>query len=123
MRILVAALAVAFCLGSAGVTRASSFEDSHADCRYPETFDLMIMRPLGLASMGVGMVLFVPFGELPDRRRPALGGSSGPRLTRLRPASRPRKGIRDEARSAWAPSRMEGRHREVRGTLRTWTSD
>ncbi len=64
MRILVAALAVAFCLGPAGVTRASSFEDSHADCSYPETFDLMIMRPLGLASMGVGMALFVPFGAM-----------------------------------------------------------
>lgn len=39
---------------------ATSYEDAMTDCSYPKLFDLLFMRPLGFAALGVGAVLWVP---------------------------------------------------------------
>ena len=64
IRHMVAALAVVVWLGAPAVSTAGGFEDSHAECSYPKIFDLMIMRPVGLVGLGIGTVLFVPYGPL-----------------------------------------------------------
>jgi len=51
-RSLVAALALVVWLGVPNVSGANSFEDAFVDCSYPKTFDLMIMRPVGLVAVG-----------------------------------------------------------------------
>jgi hypothetical protein len=39
---------------------AVGYEDSLDDCSYPQTFDLMVMRPVGLVTMGLGAALYIP---------------------------------------------------------------
>ena len=86
VRSLAAALALVLWIGAPAVSGASSFEDTYADCSYPKTFDLMIMRPVGLAALAIGAVLFVPFGPLAAVTSP--GGAAEPVNTFLvRPAS------------------------------------
>ena len=63
-RSLVAALALVVWLGVPNVSGANSFEDAFVDCSYPKTFDLMIMRPVGLVAVGAGAMLFLPYGPL-----------------------------------------------------------
>jgi len=59
-RNLLAVLTLAACLG-APVARASvGYEDSLDDCEYPQTFDLLVLRPLGLGTVVLGSALFVP---------------------------------------------------------------
>jgi hypothetical protein len=43
---------------------AVTYEDSFSECNYPKTFDLMVMRPISLATIGLGWVLFVPLAPL-----------------------------------------------------------
>jgi hypothetical protein len=59
-RNLLAALTLAAWLGAPGAARAVGYEDSLDDCAYPQTFDLMVMRPLGFGTVLLGTVLFVP---------------------------------------------------------------
>lgn len=55
MRTLTAALAiVAATLCAPPLAEASSFEDSYADCSYPPTFDLILLRPLGFTALILG---------------------------------------------------------------------
>jgi hypothetical protein len=39
---------------------ATSYEDQLGDCSYPKMFDLMFLRPVSIATLAVGTVLFVP---------------------------------------------------------------
>lgn len=41
-----------------------TFEDSFENCSYPKMTDLMLVRPVGLASAALGTALFVPMGLL-----------------------------------------------------------
>jgi hypothetical protein len=43
---------------------AVTFEDSFENCSYPKMTDLMLVRPVGLASAALGTMLFVPMGLL-----------------------------------------------------------
>jgi hypothetical protein len=62
---LAAALALVLWLGVPGASKAAgSMEDAFADCSYPKTFDLMVMRPAGIGAVGIGVALFVPFAPL-----------------------------------------------------------
>jgi hypothetical protein len=63
-RSLAAALALVVWLAVPGLSRASGFEDAFVDCSYPKTFDLMIMRPVGFAAIGIGAALFLPYAPL-----------------------------------------------------------
>ena len=49
---LVLMLGLAFAAPHAA--QAVTYEDSFADCSYPKTFDLMIMRPLSIGTVGFG---------------------------------------------------------------------
>jgi hypothetical protein len=59
-RSLVAVLTLTACLALAGAARAVGYEDSLDDCAYPQTFDLLVMRPLGIGTTVLGAALFVP---------------------------------------------------------------
>jgi hypothetical protein len=62
---LAAALALVLWLGVPGASKAAGgFEDAWADCSYPKTFDLMIMRPVGLGAIAIGTALFVPYAPI-----------------------------------------------------------
>jgi hypothetical protein len=70
-----ATLALVAWLATPGAARAVGYEDSLEDCAYPETFDLMVMRPVGLTTIAIGSALFVPLfpialltvpGEIPS---------------------------------------------------------
>ena len=43
---------------------AVTYEDSFSECNYPKTFDLMVMRPISLATVGLGWMFFVPLAPL-----------------------------------------------------------
>jgi hypothetical protein len=57
---LFAVIALAASLLVAGPARATGYEDGLEDCSYPKMVDLFVMRPLGLFSIALGTVLFVP---------------------------------------------------------------
>ena len=59
-RNLLAVLTLAACLGAPVGARAVGYEDSLDDCDYPQTFDLLVMRPLGMTTVVIGGALFVP---------------------------------------------------------------
>lgn len=59
-RNLLAVLTLAAWLGTPGKATAVGYEDSLDDCAYPETFDLMVLRPLGMGTTVLGAALFVP---------------------------------------------------------------
>jgi hypothetical protein len=59
-RSLLAVLTLTAWLGMPGAARAVGYEDSLEDCAYPETFDLMVLRPLGIGTTVLGAALFVP---------------------------------------------------------------
>jgi hypothetical protein len=40
------------------------YEDSLDDCDYPQTFDLLVMRPLGMTTVVLGAALFVPLSPI-----------------------------------------------------------
>ena len=44
--------------------RAVTFEDSFENCSYPKMTDLILIRPVGLATALVGTAMFVPLGLL-----------------------------------------------------------
>jgi len=44
---------------------AITYEDSFADCSYPKTFDLLVMRPVSLGAMAIGFMFFAfPVGPM-----------------------------------------------------------
>ena len=51
-------LALVVCLGISQQARAISYEDSLDNCTYPKVLDVMVMRPLAMASIVVGAGLF-----------------------------------------------------------------
>lgn len=59
-RNLLAMLTLAACLGAPVGARAVGYEDSLDDCDYPQTFDLLVMRPVGMTTVVIGAALFVP---------------------------------------------------------------
>ena len=63
-RKLASALALAGCLALPFSAGAVTYEDSFTQCNYPKTFDLMVMRPLSLVTVGFGAILFVPLAPL-----------------------------------------------------------
>lgn len=66
MRKLAGSLVLMFglALGAPLAAQAVTYEDSFADCSYPKTFDLMIMRPLSIGTIALGTVLFVPLAPI-----------------------------------------------------------
>jgi hypothetical protein len=56
---------------------ATSYEDAMTECNYPEIFDLLFMRPVGLAALVIGTVLFVPAAPLTLLTTPADIGTVG----------------------------------------------
>jgi len=63
-RTLVAVLTLTAWLAMPGSARAVGYEDSLDDCAYPQTFDLLVMRPLGIGTTILGAALFVPLFPL-----------------------------------------------------------
>ncbi len=57
-------LALAAALALPLQATAVTYEDSFENCSYPKMTDLMLVRPVGLASALVGTGLFVPMGLL-----------------------------------------------------------
>ncbi len=51
-------LALVVCLGISQQARAISYEDSLDNCSYPKVLDVMVLRPLAMASIVVGAGLF-----------------------------------------------------------------
>jgi len=43
---------------------AVTYEDSFEQCSYPKGFDLIVMRPLSMATIGIGGVLWATFTPL-----------------------------------------------------------
>ncbi len=66
---LVAALALPF------QASAVTYEDSFENCSYPKMTDLMLVRPIGVASALLGTGLFVPLGLLGILTVPAEVGT------------------------------------------------
>lgn len=60
--IVVATLAAL--LGTPLAASAVTYDDSFDECSYPISFDLAVMRPLSLATILTGTVLFVPMGTI-----------------------------------------------------------
>ena len=58
-RSLLIALSLVAFLGLPQTASAVTYEDSFEDCSYPPLLDLMLMRPVSLASFAVGTALFV----------------------------------------------------------------
>jgi hypothetical protein len=50
---------------------ATSYEDAMTECNYPEMFDLLFMRPISLAALVFGTVLFMPAAPLTLLTTPA----------------------------------------------------
>ena len=44
--------------------RAVTFEDSFENCSYPKMTDLLMIRPVGLATALIGTALFIPMGAI-----------------------------------------------------------
>jgi hypothetical protein len=63
-RNLLAGLALIGVLVAPLAASAVTYEDSFTNCNYPKTFDLMVMRPISLATTGVGALLWVPLGAM-----------------------------------------------------------
>jgi len=59
-RNLLVALTLTAWLAAPSSALAVGYEDSLDDCSYPETFDLLVMRPLGIGTVIVGGALFIP---------------------------------------------------------------
>lgn len=59
VRGFVAALLLSVVVGLPGLARATSFEDALGVCEYPQMFDLVIMRPIGLGMLATGTGIFV----------------------------------------------------------------
>ncbi len=57
-------LALAAALALPFQATAVTFEDSFENCSYPKMTDLMLVRPVGMASALLGTGLFVPMGLL-----------------------------------------------------------
>ena len=57
---VLAVAALTALLSAPGSALAVGYEDSLDDCRYPETFDLMVMRPLGFTTLLAGGLLYIP---------------------------------------------------------------
>ena len=57
-------LALVACLGVSQQARAISYEDSLDNCSYPRVFDVMIMRPLGFATMLIGSGIFAAIAPI-----------------------------------------------------------
>lgn len=68
MRKLVCKLAITMAVtGGLALPHSASavtYEDSFSNCNYPKTFDLMVMRPISLATIGLGAALYLPLGPL-----------------------------------------------------------
>ena len=60
----VAMATLAAVLGSPLAARAVTYDDSFDECSYPIGFDLVVMRPLSLATILTGTVLFIPMGAV-----------------------------------------------------------
>ncbi len=58
VRRVVTVLALVVCLGISQQARAISYEDSLDNCTYPEVLDVMIMRPISMASIVLGAGIF-----------------------------------------------------------------
>ena len=56
---LAAALAVA-----PGAAQAVGYEDSLDECDYPQTFDLLVMRPVSFFALTVGTLIWLPAAPL-----------------------------------------------------------
>ena len=54
---------------------AVTYEDSFSNCNYPKTFDLMVMRPISLGTLGLGSALYVPLGLLGFATAPQDSGT------------------------------------------------
>ena len=63
-RMLAAVLVLTGCLGMPFAAKAVTYEDSFSQCNYPKTFDLMVMRPISLMTIGIGAVLWVPLAPM-----------------------------------------------------------
>ncbi len=59
-RTFLAGLALATLLAAPGIAPAVGYEDSLDDCNYPEGFDLLVMRPIGMVSIVAGTLLWLP---------------------------------------------------------------
>ncbi len=57
-------LALAAALALPLQATAVTYEDSFENCSYPKMTDLMLVRPVGMASALLGTGLFVPLGLL-----------------------------------------------------------
>ncbi len=57
-------LALAAALALPLQATAVTYEDSFENCSYPKMTDLMLVRPVGMASALLGTGLFVPMGLL-----------------------------------------------------------
>ncbi len=58
VRRVLTVMALVVCLGIPQQARAISYEDYLDNCTYPKVLDVMIMRPISMASMVVGTGLF-----------------------------------------------------------------
>lgn len=59
-RNLLAVLTLTAWLAAPSSALAVGYEDSLDDCSYPQTFDLLVMRPLGIGTVAIGGALLVP---------------------------------------------------------------
>ncbi len=57
-------LALVVCLGVSQQARAISYEDSLDSCTYPKVFDVLIMRPISIASIVIGTGIFAVIAPL-----------------------------------------------------------
>ena len=53
---------------------AVTYEDSFTNCNYPKTFDLMVMRPISLMTVGLGAVMYVPLSGIGGLTTPGDSG-------------------------------------------------
>lgn len=63
-RNLLAGLALVGCLALPFAASAVTYEDSFANCNYPKTFDLVVMRPLSFFALMFGTIFYVPLAPL-----------------------------------------------------------
>ena len=60
------AVAAALCaaLSTPLAASAVTYDDSFDECSYPISFDLAVMRPLSIATIVAGTILFIPMGTI-----------------------------------------------------------
>ncbi len=55
-------IAIAAALLLPGQGHATTYQDQLGNCSYPKPFDLVFMRPIGLATLAVGSAMFTIVG-------------------------------------------------------------